>query len=194
MSSEGRRDTRATSIVLIGARGSGKTTVGAAIADRLACPFDDLDDLALARFDEDRIVTIFETHGEAAWRRAEADAFMKWAETTDVPLRVLALGGGAPMISHIARLLAEMADTGSTWVVYLEAPASVLSDRIVAGEGDRPSLTGDTPAGEMERVLAARHPSYSALATVSIDARRSIRQQVDTVVGWWQAGRISRTA
>ena len=57
----------------MGARGSGKTTVGRALSLRLDFPFVDLDDVVLARFEEASVTEVWKHRGEAAWRRAEAE-------------------------------------------------------------------------------------------------------------------------
>lgn len=85
-------------VVLVGFMGSGKTTVGRALASHIGGRFLDLDDLIEAA-QKRTIAQIFETEGESAFRQIEHEALgSALAEAslsqTDPPL-VLALGGGA---------------------------------------------------------------------------------------------------
>ena len=61
-------------IVLLGYRGSGKTSIGKKLASELWKDFVDLDDATRARFNNQTIADIWAEHGEAAFRAAEADA------------------------------------------------------------------------------------------------------------------------
>ena len=78
-------------VVLIGYRGSGKTTVGRLLAERLAKAFVDCDEVIVARQGKS-IREIFLTQGEEAFRKAETQVISELASSTDC---VIALGGGA---------------------------------------------------------------------------------------------------
>jgi len=150
----------------MGYRGSGKSTLGRAVADRLGLAFVDLDDAVRARFDDTPISVIWRTHGEPAFRAAEADACAELLSRDDL---VLALGGGTPMQPRAAEALRE----SPAVKLYLHAPAEVLHDRIHAdatSTAQRPALTS---AGggleEVSRVLAEREPTFRALADHTID-------------------------
>ncbi len=80
-------------VSLIGFMGSGKTTVGQALAKRLDRPFVDTD-VEVERMLGMPAPQIFEELGEAAFREAEQDALSDALLTLD-PV-VLATGGGAP--------------------------------------------------------------------------------------------------
>ncbi|MBK9170987.1 MAG: shikimate kinase [Bryobacterales bacterium] len=82
-------------IFLVGFMGSGKTTVGRVLSERLGWDFVDLDDDIEARAGES-IPAIFETRGETAFRQAEHDALAtRAAQARDGHAMVVALGGGA---------------------------------------------------------------------------------------------------
>src|SRR4051794_9271902 len=80
------------SIVLIGYRGSGKTTIGRKLADRLWQTFVDTDERIVARAGKS-IREIFDQHGEAHFRQIEREVVGEAAKLVD---HVIALGGGAP--------------------------------------------------------------------------------------------------
>ena len=81
----------AKNIVLIGYRGSGKTSVGRLLADRLGWAFVDTDDLIESQAGTS-IADIFATEGEAGFRAREREAI---AKATQDARRVIAVGGGA---------------------------------------------------------------------------------------------------
>ena len=83
-------------VLLMGLRGSGKTTVGGLLADRLGCPCIDLDERVLSTFAESTVTAVWATHGEDAWRAAEATTLSELLAGTGPD--VIALGGGTPMI------------------------------------------------------------------------------------------------
>src|SRR4051794_29603842 len=88
-------------VYLVGARGSGKTTVGRLLADRLGWPFIDADDVIEAR--AGRSVTgIFAAEGEVGFRDREAAVL---AEAAGLSRHVIATGGGAVLRPATRELL-----------------------------------------------------------------------------------------
>src|SRR5579871_2400108 len=79
------------SIVLIGYRGSGKTTLGRMLAERTGREFVDADDRIVARAGKS-IARIFAEEGETAFRDLETAVL---AEILQFPNHVIAVGGGA---------------------------------------------------------------------------------------------------
>ena len=146
-------------ISLIGARGSGKTTVGRALAERLARPFADADAECERRMGG-TIADVFAAEGEAAFRAHEEATI---AALLDGPDGVLATGGGA-VLSGSTRGRLRAAGP----VVWLTGTADELAARVAAdGANDRPSLSGQDPAAEMASVLTARRPLYQEIATIT---------------------------
>ena len=141
-------------MVLIGYRGAGKTTIGQTLAARLGVPFVDTD-LLVESHAGASVAEVFEERGEGEFRRLEREVVLA---LEPAPRRVIAAGGGAVMDPDCrAHFL------GLGTVVWLEAPAAVLGQRI-AGSG-RPSLTGRPAEAEVAAVLAAREPTYRAMAS-----------------------------
>lgn len=154
-------------IVLIGLRGSGKTTVGRLAAERLARVFVDLDDVTARSLGAARAADAWAEHGERAFRRAEAAAL---AAALARDGRVIALGGGTPTAPGAADLLRRERDAGRARIVYLEADAPTLRARLAATDlSTRPSLTGADPLAEIDAVLARRDPLFRELADEVIE-------------------------
>lgn len=154
-------------VILLGYRGSGKTSVGKKLANELWKGFVDTDDRVRKRFGGIAIAEIWEKWGEPAFRQAEAEAMAELNRQDD---RVIATGGG--ILTHDAgRQAVSSADNATR--IYLACDPAVLAQRIAsdaATAGERPSLTGDTdPAAEVEKVLAQRDPVYRQVADVVFD-------------------------
>ncbi|QYU66936.1 hypothetical protein J4558_18510 [Leptolyngbya sp. 15MV] len=126
-------------LLIIGLRGSGKTTAGRLAAQRLSLPFVDLDDLTPVVLGHRTVRSAWDACGQDAFRRAETVALAS-AVTRDQ--RVIALGGGTPTAPLAADLIEHERAQGRARVVYLWAPASVLRARLASSLGDRPSLDG----------------------------------------------------
>jgi len=146
-------------ILLIGMMGSGKTTVGRGLAERLGAPYCDSD--AQVEQNTGRTVPdILERDGEAAFRAEEKRALVE-ATTAEGPI-VVSVAGGAVLDPDNRRRLREAGT-----VVWLRARVDTLISRLGDGEG-RPLLAGDV-AGNLRRLYAERLPLYTELADVVVD-------------------------
>lgn len=165
------------SIVLMGLRGSGKSTIGSTIAADIGLDFLDLDDATAEALGCATVRDAWETLGETVFRAAESFAL---AEALTGPARVIALGGGTPTAPGAADLLITAVHAGHAMVIYLDAPPEILRARLAAdpatARASRPSLTGRDPLAEIEVVHASRDPLYRQLATHIIDASGDIAQ------------------
>jgi shikimate kinase len=86
---------RTPGIYITGFMGSGKTTVGRMVADRLGWSFVDLD-TDIEEREHDTVANIFATRGEAEFRRLETEAIRRWLKKIECGIpTVIALGGGA---------------------------------------------------------------------------------------------------
>lgn len=146
-------DSQATGpLVLVGAPGSGKSTVGRLLATRLGAGFRDVDAVIEER--EGRPISdIFAYDGEPAFRDIEARTTL---ELLGEP-GVLSLGGGAPMTETIRAGL-----QGHT-VVWLDVSVGRACDRVGLNVA-RPLLVGNVRT-RMRHLLAERLPVYEAVAT-----------------------------
>jgi shikimate kinase len=152
-------------LILIGLRGSGKTTIGRAVATRLLIPFQDLDDATTKTLGASSVSEAFTRHGQPAFRKAEAQALQAALNNSN---QVLALGGGTPTAPGATELL-KQAQAAGAQILYLRATAQTLRARIQNQTHDRPSLTGADPLIEIDAVFAQRDPAYLALADFVIN-------------------------
>ena len=153
-------------VVLVGPPGSGKSTVGAALAELLGLPLHDTD-AAIEAAQGRTISDIFIEDGEPAFRALErAEVARAVAEDEGV----LALGGGAPVDPSTARLLA-----GQT-VVFLDVGIADASRR-VGFDQSRPLLAVN-PRASWVRLMSERRPLYEAVATFRVDTAGRTPQDV----------------
>jgi shikimate kinase len=166
------------SIVLIGYRGSGKTTVGRLLAARLGKTFVDCDEVIVSRSGK-TIRGIFDEGGEDAFRKLESSVIAELASKTD---HVIAVGGGAVLREDNRRALAD------NFVVYLRCDPGGLLRRIQedpATFDNRPNLTGlGSVIEEIETLLRRREPIYRAAMNVELDVTNlSADQAAEKVAG-----------
>jgi shikimate kinase len=150
-------------IVLIGYRGSGKSSIGKRLASNLWMDFVDTDTLIIERAGKS-IREIFEAEGEAGFRQREAEVI---AEVAGRDNRVIAAGGGAILRSEN---VAALKKNGK--VVWLKATPEVLYQHIQADAqttATRPNLTAGGGLEEVKTVLEKRTPLYEAAADVTYD-------------------------
>src|SRR3954453_17638729 len=110
------------SAILLGYRGSGKTSIGRKLADRLWLKFVDTDEMIVAAAKKS-IKEIFENAGENAFRDLETEAVKKACGLSD---HVIALGGGAILREENRKLIR---DSGFKRV-FLRCEPQVLLQRI----------------------------------------------------------------
>jgi len=145
-------------VVLIGAPGSGKTSVGRALAKTLSATFMDSDHLVEAKTGK-KISEIFIEQGEAIFRELEFEAL---SGALSEPTSVLSLGGGAPISERAQTALV----ASGTLIVFLDVSLSVAAPR-VGFNRDRPLLLGN-PRAQWQALYEVRRPIYEKLASVII--------------------------
>ena len=143
-------------IVLIGPMGSGKTTVGGLVAERLGTSLRDTDHDVVATTGRE-ISEIFVDEGEAAFRALERAAVAEALLTHD---GVLALGGGAVLDPDTRDLL-----VGHD-VVFLRVGLADAVRRVGLGTS-RPLLLGNV-RGRIKTLLDERTPVYESVATLVV--------------------------
>jgi shikimate kinase/3-dehydroquinate synthase len=147
------------SVFLIGFMAAGKSTAGRLVAERMALPFIDLDDV-VAELAGMSVPAIFAGGGEAEFRRLEAEALGLVIARAPA---VVATGGGTPC--HLGGLDRMRA---SGLVIALSVPLDVALAR-AGGGGERP-LLGRT-ADQIASLYQAREPVYrQAHAVIPTDA------------------------
>ncbi|MDS2171749.1 shikimate kinase [Nesterenkonia sp. CL21] len=167
----GRTQDLARNIVLIGPMGSGKSTVGSALARRLGRPHVDTDHFFVARHGS--IAEYFTTHGEEAFRAEEEKVV---AELLDSPRpSVISLGGGSILSPRTRETLS------SQLVVMLDLTEQQARQRL--GDGSTRPVLGDDPVSSWRRIYAEREALYRECADVVVPpAEGTIDERVDTIV------------
>lgn len=149
--------------VLVGPPGSGKSTVGRLLAERLGADFADADTEieAVARRS---ILDIFTSDGEPVFRELEERVI---AAGLDSHRGVFALGGGAVLSAATRALLAPHT------VAFLNVGMAVGVQRTGLSAA-RPLLAGVNPRATFKALLDARLPLYREVATIEVatDDRR----------------------
>ncbi len=168
------------SVVLIGLRCAGKSSLGAALSGALGGSFRDLDDLAARALGCGHPGEAIEQHGIDAFRRAETEAL---GGALRDPPRVLALGGGAPTAPGARELLEAAQREGLIKIFYLRAQPETLRTRMASSENaHRPSLTGADALDEIETLFAERDTAYAELAESIIETDDVARESLVRVL------------
>ncbi len=158
----------------MGFMGSGKTVVGALVAQRSGSVFHDLDLMI-----EDKagmaISDLFATRSEGAFRAIESELLPKALE----PGAVVALGGGTPMSDLNWQMIQERAMT-----IYLQASFEVIWPR-VAGIEIRPLVAGRS-RDQLEALLEQRRSRYDE-ADHTVDVNRPLNEVATEVLRLWSA-------
>ncbi len=158
-------------LVLVGAPGAGKTTVGRVLARRLGVPFTDIDAVIVERAGKP-IADIFLDEGEDAFRALERVVVAEALSSVD---GVLALGGGSVLAAETRVLLRDHR------VVHLTVG---LTDglRRTGMSTARPLLAGVNPRATFRALLEARAPLYREVATVEVATDKRSTNQVARAV------------
>jgi Shikimate kinase len=149
-------------IFLIGYMGSGKTTLGKKLANRLELPFVDTDEEIVKQIGMS-ITEYFGQHGEDAFRALEREQLRKFADSA----AVISTGGGAPCFFDNMEWIKT-----NGYAVYLQMSAKALFDRLSQSKlHKRPILIGKSPDELrvfIEEKLTEREPYYTQ-AHLTID-------------------------
>ncbi len=160
-------------LYLVGFMGAGKSSVGRALARRLAWRFVDLDDRLEERFGMS-IPEVFERLGEERFRAAEREA-LQWSTT--LAGAVIATGGGA-FCSAANRAIIHGPGGRS---VFLDLPWQAVLERLADDHGQRPKFTGEEAA---RRLYEGRRPHYlKATWTVELDGSEGPEAAAELILG-----------
>lgn len=158
-------------VYLIGMMGAGKSAVGRPLAEALGYRFLDADD-ALEQVAGRTIPEIFATDGEAGFRELETAVLGQIAGWHSL---VVATGGG------VVTRPENWGHMRQGVVVWLDAPAPLLLQRLRADSTPRPLLQAGDPGARLGELLAQRQPLYAQAdlrVQQSGDSPAQVAQQV----------------
>lgn len=161
--------TKAHNVFLVGAMGSGKTSVGRQLARELGMDFIDSDE-EIEKCTGVDIRFIFEKEGESLFREREKAII---SNLTQMENLVLATGGGSILDAKNRQLL----NTNGI-VVYLETSVKQQLLRTQKSK-TRPLLVGKNPEAVLTRLMASRGPLYEQVAHFSVNTEK---KRLDVVV------------
>ncbi|RMG92313.1 MAG: 3-dehydroquinate synthase [Chloroflexi bacterium] len=148
-------------IVLTGFMGTGKTTVGRLLAERLGLKFVDTDLLIEAR-DGRSVSNIFREAGEEVFRRLEAAVAQELAEEHGL---VIATGGRLMLDSQNALALQK----NGRVVCLVAEPEEIV--RRLAGDTQRPLLNVSDPKKQVNQLLQARAARYGRFPQITTSGK-----------------------
>ena len=161
-------------IILIGFMGSGKTTVGKILAERLGIELIDTDKW-IEQKQKISIKDIFAIHGEDYFRLLETELLKALCDTDE--MKIIATGGGMPLREENQLLLQKMGN-----IVYLKADAETIYKRI-RNDKNRPLLQTPDPKLKITELLSERTPIYEKIAEITIDTNnKTLNQVVDEIL------------
>jgi len=149
-------------LILIGYRGTGKTTVGRLLAEKLDWAFVDADDEVQRRAGK-TIAQIFADQGESAFRDVEEQGVMDLVQRSE---HIVSLGGGAILRENNRRAICA---AGSA--IWLTASPETIHARLQSDSATaerRPNLTQQGGLAEIRKLLAQRDPHYRACASFAV--------------------------
>ena len=141
-------------IILIGAPGSGKSTIGSALANHLKVEFIDTD-VVIESAQSKKISNIFVDEGEEFFRAVELETLKEVLINDGC---VIALGGGAPISVQAQSLLR----ASHSRIIFLDVSLATAAPR-VGFNRDRPLLLGN-PRAQWQALSEVRRPIYEGLA------------------------------
>ena len=165
-------------IVLIGYRGTGKSAVGAIVAERLGMKCVAMDERIIEKVGMP-IPAFVEKHDWPAFRDVESEVARELSGVDNI---VIDSGGG--VIERPENI--DVLHTNGI-MIWFKASVDVIVSRIEGGT-ERPSLTGvKSFTDEVEEILDRRIPKYAAAAQYEVDTDDLTPEQVaDRVVGFWE--------
>jgi shikimate kinase len=160
-------------IILVGISGSGKSTVGTAVAERLGRVFMDLD-REIERREQATVSELFAEKGEPYFRTKERELTEELSRSGNM---VLAPGGGWITNTDVVALLRPPGQ-----IIYLKVKPETAMKRIGDERATRPLLMRPDPLGELKRMLMQREPMFVKADHVIDTEKLTPQAVVDQIV------------
>ena len=154
--------TQSGNLILVGMMGSGKTTIGRALARHLGKTFVDTDEEITKRTGV-TIPHIFDVEGEAGFRQRESAILRELTGRDNV---VISTGGGVVLDEQNRALLRQHGI-----VIYLKAGIQDLWQR-TRHDRNRPLLQTEDPYARLKELLQLRDPLYREVADIVIHSSK----------------------
>ncbi len=139
-------------IVLIGFMGTGKSTVGLKLAERLSMKFIDMD-REIEKVTGMSVSELFKRHGEVRFRSEEKLMAQKLSNKKDI---VIATGGGIVLQNENIEALRE-----NGILICLDAEAGDIFERVSRKRSTRPLLKKNLKVEDIVEMLSEREPFYA---------------------------------
>lgn len=160
-------------IVLIGMMGSGKTTIGKLLGEKLALRSIDID--VIIEQNEKRTVSeIFQNEGEKYFRNIERETIKKNFTNKDL---IISLGGGA----FEDQLTQELLLKNST-VIYLKTSPNVILERI-KNNTNRPLLKNQMTVEKIQSIILQRQKNYELANITILTDNKNTDKIVEEILG-----------
>lgn len=160
-------------VVLVGAPGSGKSTIGKLLAEKLRVDFSDTDEL-IEKSAGKSISAIFVEDGEAAFRKIEAEQVAAAVAQSN---GVVSLGGGA-VLNPVTRELLKTVPT-----LWLEVSQQAAASRVGLAQA-RPVLVGNVRS-KLVQLLQERTPLYQEVAAYTVETSDKTESDVLAIALEW---------
>jgi shikimate kinase len=158
-------------IAILGFMGTGKSSTGRLLAERIGFEFIDTDNIIEMK-EDCNISRIFSIHGEKYFRFIETQVLSEIIIKDNI---VIATGGGIVMARENRELL-----INNTFPILLTASPDVIYNRIL--DGDRPLLNIKDPARKIKELLDKREEYYSFFKNRIITDSKSIIEVADEMI------------
>lgn len=158
-------------IFLIGMPGSGKTTIGNLLAEKLQIPFYDTDNI-ISAIEGLTIPEIFDCYGESHFRKAELELISNWKLYN----AVIATGGGLPAHDNLMNQLNKLGIS-----IWLKVSSDRLIERLQDEIVSRPLMQNEELSKWVKETLRNRKPYYSQ-AIIRINANENPETIVNKIL------------
>lgn len=164
-------------IVLLGFMGTGKTSVGQRISEKLQMSMVDTD--TIVETDNQMIIgKIFDRYGEDYFRNLENAAVRKASKYTN---HVISTGGGVVLRTENLNLLQE-----NGLLFCLKATPEEIFERI-KDDSHRPLLKGPNPPNKIRQLLQTRQVQYQRIEHQIETTNSSIEEVTNQIIGIYQS-------
>jgi shikimate kinase len=160
-------------LILVGLPGSGKSTVGQAVASKTGRTFLDLDQ-EIERREGRSISQIFAENGESYFRKRERQVTEELALVGNM---VVAPGGGWMTVSDVVKLVRPPGR-----IIYLKVTPETALQRLGPMRSARPLLSRPDPLSELKRLFDARRVTYETADAVVDTEHYSLQRVIEMVI------------